>query len=163
MPEPVRVPELPDDIEIQSTFDTADQVQLEVEELTLIEPVCARLLRGADVGFRVKAHAAIPPADCKTVKVVPATVMVPVRWDVEVFWATEYWTMPEPVPEEPDVIVIQLELEVAVHAQVEEEAVTEIEPVWAEPSNDADVVFKAVVHAGGGGVPPPPEPPMVIG
>lgn len=76
--------------------------------------------------------------------------MVPVRWEVVVFWATEYCTVPEPVPEEPDVIVIQPELEAAVHAQVEEEAVTEIEPVWAELSNDAEVVFRAVVHAGGG-------------
>jgi hypothetical protein len=54
---------------------------------------------------------------------------VPVLWDDAVFWAMEYWTVPEPVPEEPDVIVIQLALEVAVHVQLEEEAVMPIVPV----------------------------------
>lgn len=39
VPEPVRVPELPDEIVIHDTFETADQVQLELEGVTLIEPV----------------------------------------------------------------------------------------------------------------------------
>ncbi len=79
VPEPVRVPELPEEIVIHSEFDTADQVQLDEETPTLIDPFCARLLRETEPGVTVKVHAAVPPADCKTVNVAPATVMVPVR------------------------------------------------------------------------------------
>ncbi len=71
--------------------------------------------------------------------------------------------MPEPVPEDPDVTVNQLALEIAVHEHVEEEAVTVTEPVWTELSTDAEDEFRVVVHAGGGGGGGGPEPPIVIG
>jgi hypothetical protein len=67
VPEPVRVPELPEETVIHAELDTADQVQLEVEEPTLIEPVCAWLLRETDPGVTVKVQADVPPADWVTV------------------------------------------------------------------------------------------------
>jgi hypothetical protein len=56
-------------------------------------------------------------ASCVTVKVRPAIVTVPVRGLVLVLTATEYPTLPLPLPEAPEVMVIQDALLVAVHAQ----------------------------------------------
>ena len=61
----------------------------------------------------VKVHDA---ASCVTVKVRPAIVTVPVRGLVLVLAAIEYPTLPLPLPEPPDVIVIHDALLVAVHA-----------------------------------------------
>jgi hypothetical protein len=52
-----------------------------------------------------------------TVNVCPATVSVPVRLLVFVFAATEYPTVPLPLPLLPEVIVIQAALLAAVQVQ----------------------------------------------
>lgn len=56
-------------------------------------------------------------AACVTVKGIPAMVIVPVRWLVEVLAATEKLTTPLPLPLAPLVMVRKLALLVAVHAQ----------------------------------------------
>jgi hypothetical protein len=57
--------------------------------------------------------------------------MVPLRcWD-EVFNAMEKVTVPEPVPELPDVIVIHSELDCAVRGQLAADVVTVMFPVCA--------------------------------
>ena len=67
------------------------------------------------VGAMLKLHA---PA-CVTVTACPAIVSVPVRGLVELFVATEYATVPLPVPLPPLVTVIQDALLAPVHAQPE--------------------------------------------
>jgi len=52
-----------------------------------------------------------------TVKVCPAAVIVPEREEFEVFAATENPTVPLPLPEVPEVTVIQLALLVAAQLQ----------------------------------------------
>lgn len=61
----------------------------------------------------------------------PPIVIVPERCELDVFMLREYCTVPEPVPELPDVIVIQLALETAVQVQVDADAVTVTFPVCA--------------------------------
>ncbi len=67
------------------------------------------------------------PAAWSTVNVEPATVSVAERVDGDVFAATVNATAPFPLPFAPDVIVIQLALLVAAHAQPEP-AVTAMDP-----------------------------------
>ncbi|KJU82467.1 hypothetical protein MBAV_005341 [Candidatus Magnetobacterium bavaricum] len=67
------------------------------------------------VGDRAKVHDTA--ASCVTVKVCPAIVIVPERWVVAVFCETLYATDPLPLPELPEVIVIQAALLEAVHVQ----------------------------------------------
>ena len=55
-------------------------------------------------------------AACETVNVSPATVRVPVR-EPPTFGSTRYPALPFPVPEPPELIVIQEALLDAVHAQ----------------------------------------------
>ena len=69
-------------------------------------------------------------ASCVTVKVRPAIVTVPVRGLVLVLAAIEYPTVPVPLPEPPEVMVIQDALLLAVHAQPAAE-VTATEPLAA--------------------------------
>jgi hypothetical protein len=66
-----------------------------------------------------KVHAEESPS-WVTVTVTPATVSVPVRGDVLELAATEYATVPLPVPVLPEVIVIQAAFELAVHGQPED-------------------------------------------
>jgi hypothetical protein len=68
-------------------------------------------------------------AACVTVKVCPAMVNVPTRWVVVLFAATEYVTVPSPVPFAPDTILIQLTLLTAGQAH----SVGEITPTEAFP------------------------------
>jgi len=68
-------------------------------------------------------------AACVTVKVFPAMVNVPTRCVVVVFAATEYVTVPLPVPFAPDTIVIQLTLLTAGQAH----PVGEVTPTVAFP------------------------------
>ncbi|KJU86896.1 hypothetical protein MBAV_000910, partial [Candidatus Magnetobacterium bavaricum] len=60
---------------------------------------------------------------------------VPIRRLAPVFAVTEYATVPLPVPEAPEVIVIQLSLLFAVHAQVDA-VVTLTLPLSAEDETD---------------------------
>lgn len=53
------------------------------------------------------------------VTVLPATVAVPLRFDEPVFDETWTVTVPLPVPERPDTIVIQPAVDEAVHVQAE--------------------------------------------
>ena len=75
---------------------------------------------------------------CVIVTVFPATVIVVVRDDVPVLAATEYPTEPFPDPLEPLVIVTQLALSVAVHAQPAVPA-TAIVPVVPAASGEIEV------------------------
>jgi hypothetical protein len=61
-----------------------------------------------------------------TLTVCPATVNLPERALAVVFAATEYRTLPSPVPFAPAVIVIHATVLVAVHSQVDAEASTRI-------------------------------------
>lgn len=54
---------------------------------------------------------------CETVKVRPPIVMVPERLVGLVFGATEYWTVPFPSPDAPDVTVSHAALLEALHEQ----------------------------------------------
>ena len=48
----------------------------------------------------------------------PAIVIVPVRGPLPVYWATDHFTVPSPLPLAPEVMVIQVSFDVAVHAQL---------------------------------------------
>jgi hypothetical protein len=74
--------------------------------------------------------------------VCPATVKVPVLCDVFEFAATEYETVPLPLPLAPEVTVIQAAFEEAVHAQPPP-AVTV--PVNAPPAAEIDCVAGVTV------------------
>jgi hypothetical protein len=72
------------------------------------------------------------------VNVCPPAVIVPER-DEPVLAATEYPTVPLPVPDEPDVTVIQVLLDAAVHEQAELPGVTVKVPVPPEAVALTDV------------------------
>ena len=72
----------------------------------------------------------------------PATVSVPVHGLVLVLAATEYATVPDPLPLAPEVIVIQETPLDAVHAQPER-VVTDTVP--ADAAADTDVALGVVV------------------
>ncbi len=84
-------------------------------------------------------------ADCVTVNVCPAMVIVPVSWLVVVLAATVKATVPFPVPLLPEVIVIQLALLVAVQLQPLE-VVTPTLPVPPVEPNDWPVGEIEYVH-----------------
>jgi hypothetical protein len=77
-----------------------------------------------------------------TVKVWPATVMVPVRWVVAVLAATLKVTVPLPDPVAVPVTVSQLALLVAVHVQPAA-AVTLTDPVLAVAGADCETGVSA--------------------
>jgi len=88
-------------------------------------------------------------AACVTVNVFPAAAIVALRVLIPVLAANVYLTVPLPVPEPPDVMVIQGALVVAVHAQVAADAVTAIAP---DPSPAATLCVAGEienVHAAG--------------
>jgi hypothetical protein len=118
---PLPVPEPPDVTVIQLTFGTAVHAQ-PAPAVTALEP--DQPLAGTvwPVGAIVKVHDVL----CVTVNVCPAIVSVPVRAAPELA-ATVKLTVPLPVPEPPDVTVIQLTFATAVHAQPVP-AVTALEP-----------------------------------
>ena len=108
---------------IQSALLAAVQAQALSEAVTVILPVPPEEGYEVLVGVREQVH----PASWLTVKVLPAMVMVPLRAG-PVFPDAEYPTVPLPVPLEPEVMVIQSALLVAVQVQVLSEAVTVILP-----------------------------------
>jgi hypothetical protein len=77
-----------------------------------------------------------PAVACVTVKVSPAMVRVPVRAIPLAFAATEYPTVPGPVPEAPEMILIQAALLVAPQGQPVV-AFTLTEPVPAPAPTEA--------------------------
>ena len=78
------------------------------------------------------------PDDWLMVNVCPPAVMVPVLAG-PVLAATEYPTVPLPVPDEPDVMVIQVLFDAAVHEQAELPGVTDTVPASPEATAVADV------------------------
>jgi hypothetical protein len=84
------------------------------------------------------------------VKVFPAAAMVAERVDVVVLAATVKATVPLPVPDVPEVIVIHGALVDALHAQVPAEAVTAMEPVPPVSPTFCDAGEIENVQAGGG-------------
>ena len=108
---PVPLPDEPDVIDSHSAFADAVQAQpLTAVTVTVPPPAPApRLTLG---GTTAKVHA---NASCVTVNVWPAMVSVPVRTE-PVFAATANETEPFPEPDAPEVTVIQLAFDAAVHA-----------------------------------------------
>jgi hypothetical protein len=104
-----------------------------VPAVTETEPVADAAPIEVLVGEMLKVQGT--GASCVTVNVRPAIVAVPVRCVVPVFAATEYPTVPLPLPLAPDVIVIHdAELD-AVHAQPVV-VVTLTDPVEALDASD---------------------------
>jgi hypothetical protein len=89
-------------------------------------------------------------AACVTVNVFPAATIVPVRELVPVLAETANATVPLPVPDCPDVMLIHAALVVAVHAQLPVDAVTAIEPDAPVSATLWDGGEIENVHAGGG-------------
>src|SRR5687768_6964613 len=107
-----------------------DAVQLQPAPLeTVTDPVVAAAATDVALGEIEN----VQPAACVSVKVWPAMVIVPVREDVELLAATEYETVPLPVPAAPAVIVIHAALLVADHGHVPT-ALTATLPVDAGPA-----------------------------
>jgi hypothetical protein len=119
---PLPVPEPPDVTVIQLTFGTAvhEQPALVVTALEPDQPLAGTV-------WLAGAIAKLHDVACVTVNVWPAIVNVPVR-KTPGFTATVKLTVPLPVPEAPDVTVIQLTLATAVHEHPVP-AVTALEPV----------------------------------
>ena len=109
--EPLPAPLVGDVIVSQSVPPLAVQAHcalLVVNEKDPVPPVEATVaLVGA---LAVNEHV---PAAWLTVKPMPATVIVPVRGEVDVFGVTVYPADPEPVPGLPNEMVIQLTLDAA--------------------------------------------------
>jgi len=88
---------------------------------------------------RKRRCTAVPFSAWFTVKVSPAMVRNADRAPL-VLSATEYWTIPDPEPLVPDVMVSQDgALDVAVHEHPEWVAVTETDPCPMPPEKDAEV------------------------
>src|SRR5690242_5621107 len=77
-----------------------------VGPVTSTWPEPASLVAVPEAGLRLKVQPP-PPAvpSCVTVKLCPAMVSVPVRGVLVVFGATEYVTVPPPLPLPPDAMV----------------------------------------------------------
>ena len=84
-------------------------------------------------------------AACVTVKVIPATLSVPVRADVAVFAAAEKLTVPFPLPDVPAVTVSHDAPLVAVQAQPVA-ALTLTDPVDAVALSAAEVADSVGAH-----------------
>jgi hypothetical protein len=80
------------------------------------------------------------------VKSCPAMVIVPVRGVVPVFVETAYPIVPLPIPEAPDITIIQGALLVADHVQVPNEAVTLTLPLPPLSMNELAVGDMPSVH-----------------
>jgi hypothetical protein len=130
---PLPLPDAPDVIVIQGTLLTAVQVH-EPWVLTLTEPVAAALPTSCDVG-EIEYEQLLPV--CSTVNVWPAIVSVPVR-DPPERGSTMNSTVPLPLPEAPEEIVIHDTLLDAVHAH-DAPAVTPTEPDPPAAENVCDV------------------------
>src|SRR4051794_38659631 len=89
-------------------------------------------------------------AACVIENVRLAAVIVAVRGAVPVLAATLNVTVPLPVPAEPPVIVTQVALAAALHAQLAADAVTAIEPVPPASARLCAAGEIEKVHAGGG-------------
>jgi hypothetical protein len=103
---------------------------------------------GSDCDVGVTLNVQGVPASCVMVNVWPPTVMVPVRELVTVFADTLNPTVPFPEPLAPLVIVIQLALLVALHAQPVTD-VTEKEPVPPADPTFVDTGDSEYVHGSG--------------
>lgn len=73
--------------------------------------------------------------DCVTVKILSATVNVPLREELSVLESTEYWTVPSPEPLPFEVMINQGVLAIAVQVQ-SCGAVTLIVPFPPDESKD---------------------------
>jgi hypothetical protein len=89
-------------------------------------------------------------ADCVTEKVFPATLIVPLR-SAPVFASTRNVTVPLPVPALPFVTAIHDAFDVAVHAQLDADAVTVTEPTTVASETVWELGSMVKVQAGGGG------------
>lgn len=83
---------------------------------------------------------------CVTVNPRPATLSVPTRVKAVLFGATEYWTVPSPVPDPPDVTVSHPTLLDAAHTHPAD-AVTTTEPLVPAPLTVAEAGASVIVHA----------------
>jgi hypothetical protein len=140
--EPLPVPLAPEVTLIQESLDTAVHAQ-PASAVTDTVPLPPLALNESLVGEMeyVQAEAA---GACETVKVCPATVIVPVR-ALPVFAAAVKATVPLPVPLWPLVNVIHDALDVAVHAQPPF-AVTDTLPEPPVAGTDCDVGEIEYVH-----------------
>jgi hypothetical protein len=111
-----------------------------VTATTVVSPPAGELRLTGEIVYEQAVAAA-----CVTVKVWPAIVMVPVRVDVAVFCATEYDTVPAPLPDAPAVTVIQAALLAAVHAQPAD-ALTPTVPLPAPDPYEALAAERLGVH-----------------
>jgi hypothetical protein len=100
---------------IHASFDRALQLHEDADAVTATDPDPPPSATSTLVGEIENVHGG-GAAACVTVKVFPATAMVPVR-AAPVLAATVNATMPFPDPDAPDETTIQLATETAVHAQ----------------------------------------------
>jgi hypothetical protein len=147
---PVPVPDEPDVSVIHVWFGDAVQVHVLAEAVTASEPDPPEAARLCEAGEIEKVHGAGGAAACEIVNVLPATVIVAVRAS-PVLADAWYVTEPFPVPDDPDVIVNQLDEATAVHAQPVP-AVTPIVPVDESALTLLLVGAMVKVHGVGAGV-----------
>jgi len=105
--------------------------------VTLIDPLPPPAVKLLEDGEIEKLHDGAP--SCEMLKVFPAIVSCPLLDEALVLAATEYWTVPFPVPADPLVIVIHDRLLLADQLQLDGLAVTATDPVPPWWSNDFDV------------------------
>jgi hypothetical protein len=113
---PLPVRPVPFEIVSHDAVSVADHAQ-PVDVVTVTEPVPAADERVTLVGDTVNEQL---DADCVTVKVRPAAMIVPVRVEEAALASAVKATLPLPVPLAPLVIEIQVALVVAAHAQLDE-------------------------------------------
>ena len=150
---PLPVPDAPEVMAIQSgAFDAAVHVQFAALAVTLIDPPPPDIGTVCPFGAMLKLHAGGGGgggggggAACESVNVWPPMVMVPLRAP-PVFAAALKPTLPLPLPDAPEVTVIQSgALDVAVHAHAAS-VVTATDPVPPAGSTDADAGAIEYVH-----------------
>ena len=111
---------------------------------------CTVVVRASEPEVPVTVAVNVP--DCRTVKVWPAMVRVPVRELPGLLAATEKFTVSLKVPLLPEVMVIKAALLVAVQLQVLPKAVTVTLPA---PAAELNVWVVGVIVKEHGGGPPP--------
>ena len=115
---PLPVPACPAVMVIQPALVDAVHAQVVADAVTAIDPVAAASPTFCEAGEIEKVHAGGGTAAWVTVNVLPATSIVALR-AAPVFAATRYATDPFPAPDDPPLIVSQLAVVVAVHAQLD--------------------------------------------
>lgn len=145
---PLPVPELPPDREIHAAFDAAVHPHVLDDAVTATEPDPPASDIDWSAGAMENVQVAGGAAAWETLKVFPATEMVPLR-AAPAFAATENDTLPLPDPELPFVTVIHDAFDAAVHAHVVVDAVTAIDPV--PPPSETDWSDGAIDNVHGTG------------